>query len=139
VREVGVILVGVHIRRGDYLTWRGGQYYYSDSQYRVLMDRVKGAFSPRRVRFLVCSNEKVKGEAFGGLDWYGGPGGEIEDLVSLSVCDYILGPPSSYTRWAAFIGGVPLLVVEDPETPVTEEMFRDALDSPWARHETVQP
>jgi hypothetical protein len=25
--------LGVHIRRGDYRTWQGGKYYYTDDQY----------------------------------------------------------------------------------------------------------
>ena len=27
------IKLGIHVRRGDYKTWQGGKYYYSDDQY----------------------------------------------------------------------------------------------------------
>jgi hypothetical protein len=35
-----------------------------------------------------------------------GTGQFIEDLYSLSLCDYIFGPPSTYSLWAAMYGGI---------------------------------
>ena len=32
----------------------------------------------------------------------------ITDLYGLSSCDYIMGPPSSYSQWASFVGNVPI-------------------------------
>ena len=44
------------------------------------------------------------------MDWTPGPGTEIGDLYSLAACDYIIGPPSTYTQWASFYGQVPRFV-----------------------------
>jgi hypothetical protein len=49
-----------------------------------------------------------------GLDVHPGPGHLVADLAALSGCDWLLGPPSSFSAWAAFAGNRPLLVVEDP-------------------------
>lgn len=38
----------------------------------------------------------------------------IEDMYSLAECDYIIGPPSTYTMWASFYGEVPLYMVDNP-------------------------
>lgn len=36
----------------------------------------------------------------------------IEDLYALSKCDYIFGPPSTFSMWASFYGEVPLKFFE---------------------------
>jgi hypothetical protein len=35
-------------------------------------------------------------------------GSAVEDLYSLARCDYLLGPPSTFSLWASFYGNVPL-------------------------------
>ncbi len=35
----------------------------------------------------------------------------ITDLYTLAQCDYIIGPPSTYSMWASFYGNVPLLKI----------------------------
>ena len=32
----------------------------------------------------------------------------VGDLYALARCDYIMGPPSTYTQWASFYGNAPL-------------------------------
>jgi len=36
----------------------------------------------------------------------------VEDLYALAECDYIIGPPSTYTLWASFYGDTPLWFME---------------------------
>ncbi|HEY0077479.1 MAG TPA: hypothetical protein VGB73_02455 [Pyrinomonadaceae bacterium] len=118
------VLVGVHIRQGDYRTHLGGRYFYELEVYASLMERVAATLGAegRRVRFLICSNEPQEGDALSRLSWTAGTGHLVEDLYALAACDYILGPPSTFTMWASFYGEVPLYFVEDPErTPRTED------------------
>ncbi|MFN5837557.1 MAG: hypothetical protein ACK47J_12755, partial [Pseudanabaena sp.] len=42
-----------------------------------------------------------------------GINGIIEDLYSMAKCDYLIGPPSTYSMWASFYGMVPLLHIYD--------------------------
>lgn len=37
--------------------------------------------------------------------------GPVPDLYSLGPRDYILGPESTFSRWASFCGGKPLIVM----------------------------
>ena len=37
----------------------------------------------------------------------------VENLYSLSKCDFLVGPPSSYIGWSAFYANKPLLTIED--------------------------
>ncbi|MCJ7694471.1 MAG: hypothetical protein MUO40_03510, partial [Anaerolineaceae bacterium] len=57
-----------------------------------------------KVRFLITSNEKQDSNYFSEFDHVIGNGHPIEDLYSLAKCDYITGPPSTYSSWAAYYG-----------------------------------
>ena len=105
------VLVGVHLRRGDYSKWADGKYYYSDNAMSELMQQMVKLLPERKVRFLVVSNESVDRRNFNKLDIGKGPGDPISDLYSLAACDYIMGPPSTFTMWASFFGNVPLYTI----------------------------
>jgi Glycosyl transferase family 11 len=109
------ILVGVHIRHGDYRTYQGGKYFYGLDAYAALMKAAEELFAGRRVRFLVCSNAEHDAETFARFRHTRGTGHVVEDLYALARCDYLLGPPSTFSMWASFYGDVPLYTVEDPQ------------------------
>jgi hypothetical protein len=117
-------VVGVHVRRGDYLAFKEGRFYYSHDQYRRLMEGIEAVYADRDVSFLVCSDEPLPPFAFRGLDIVRGTGGELEDLYSFAACDALVGPPSTYTHWASYYGGVPLYHVQDPEAAPQLNDFR---------------
>lgn len=111
-RREGVLLVGVHIRHGDYRTAGGGTHYY-ETEYYVALMRQLVATSDKPLQFMVCSDEPVNPSDFAGLDIHSGPGTAIEDMYALAACDYIIGPPSSFSGWASFYGQVPLYFITD--------------------------
>jgi hypothetical protein len=115
LRRTCTPLVGVHIRRGDYRAFLGGRYFYEVSAYAGLIGRLRDAFGPR-TGFLVCSHEPDVCAALPRSNVQSGPGHEVEDLYALASCDYIIGPPSTYTMWASFHGRAPLHVWVDPNT-----------------------
>lgn len=117
------ILCGIHIRQGDYLQYKSGSWYYSTEQYVAKMQEFSELFSNiRPVRFIVCSDECLPQGAFQGLSVTFGSGQFVEDMMTLSQCDYILGAPSTYSAWASFYGDVPLRFLFD-QAPLTEESF----------------
>jgi hypothetical protein len=122
-RKGGAILVGVHLRRGDYGKWAGGKYMYDDNVYSGLMRQVSATLPDRDVRFLLVSNEPVDRGNYAGLDIALGPGDPVGDLYSLAACDYIMGPPSTFTAWASFVGNVPCCSIDDPSTPLQLDRF----------------
>lgn len=104
-------IIGVHIRRGDYIEWLDGIYYYVDEDYYYVMKtlREKLKLKGKKVKFLLCSNEKIEFANFQGLDYFVIPESSgSKDLYALSKCSYIVGPPSSYSQWASFMGKVPV-------------------------------
>lgn len=116
-RGLGAVLVGVHIRHGDYQQHLGGRFFIPFAAYAAMMQRMCALLAPRRVAFLVCSNAVIPPDAFAGLAVVNGPGHPVSDITALAGCDYLLGPPSSFSAWAAFTGMRPLLVVEDAAMP----------------------
>lgn len=117
------LLVGVHIRRGDYQQFVDGKYFFSLDEYLKKMKEVKQALADKNVRFVVCSNEKIDPDFFSGMQVTLGPGHLVKDMYLLAKCDYIMGPPSTYTLWASFYGRKPLCQIRDTQTRIDMNQF----------------
>lgn len=131
MRETADIVVGVHIRRGDYATWHNGRFFYELEDYHRFMISIKQLYHDRRVSFFISSNEDFPLDIFEGCECrrFGRePSGAILDLYTLSLCDRIIGPFSSYSRWASFIGEVPLCFIESAQQQFTDESFSKIVD-----------
>jgi len=131
MRQKVDIVVGVHIRRGDYATWNDGRFFYKLEEYHQFMLRIQQLYKDKHVGFFISSNEDFSLDIF--EDCYcqrfgKEPSGAILDLYTLSVCDRIIGPFSSYSRWASFIGEVPLCFLETREQQFTEQSFAKIVD-----------
>jgi hypothetical protein len=120
------LLIGVHIRRGDYETFQGGKYYFAYSDYRNFMRQITKIIPTRKAKFLVCSDEPIDTDYFVeiGVPVTKGIGHPVEDLYCLAECDYLIGPPSTYTMWASFYGQVPLATVTDAKAKLRLRDFR---------------
>jgi len=105
------IIVGIHIRRGDYKEWLDGIYYFSDQEYYHTMKNIEEQLSQnaKKVKFFISSNESINLDNFEGLDCFIIPQSSgSKDLYALSKSNYIVGPPSSFSQWASFYGKVPV-------------------------------
>jgi len=125
------IVVGVHIRRGDYATWNDGRFFYELEDYRQFMLRLQALYSDKKMAFFISSNEDFSLDVFAGCvcrRFGKEPSGAILDLYTLSVCDRIIGPISSYSRWASFIGEVPLCFLESKDQQFTDDSFSKIKD-----------
>ena len=131
LREQYNIVVGVHIRRGDYATWHNGRFFYDLNDYHNFMLKVQDLHPNKRIVFFISSNENFSTDVFEGCicrRFGKEPSGAILDLYTLSLCDLIMGPFSSYSRWASFIGEVPLCFIESKEQQFTKESFSKITD-----------
>ena len=108
LRQNADMVVGVHVRQGDYRGWRGGKFFFPVAQYAAWMREFAGQFPGKKVAFCVCSDEPRTPDEFAGLTVGFGPGFPAGDLFALARCDYIFGPASTFTQWASFYGGKPL-------------------------------
>jgi len=126
MRQTSDLIVGVHIRRGDYATWNDGRFFYELEDYRQFMLRIQALYQNKRVSFFISSNEDFPLDTFKGCNCrrFGKePSSAILDLYTLSICDLMIGPFSTYSRWASFIGEVPLCFLETKDQQFTENSF----------------
>jgi len=105
-------LVGVHIRRGDYRVYRGGRWYYEDDVYRAVMEAFERQLG-RDVGFVIASNAPIESGHFAPLAVAQAPGHLVVDMLSLAGCDYIAGPPSTFSGCASFLGAKPIFWMTD--------------------------
>jgi hypothetical protein len=131
LKQVSDLVVGVHIRRGDYATWNNGRFFYELEDYHQFMLRIQNLYKDRDVSFFISSNEDFSLSIFEGCKcrrFEKEPSCAILDLYTLSVCDCIIGPISSYSRWASFIGEVPLCFLESKDQQFTKNSFSKIVD-----------
>jgi hypothetical protein len=110
------VIIGVHIRRGDYSRFEGGKYFYTDDVYVEKMQQVQQQIiaSGKTCLFLICSNESLDIHNFPAeLNIQFESRHFITDLYCLAATDGIIGPPSTFSSWASFYGKVPLAHIRD--------------------------
>ena len=98
-------LVGVHVRKGDYRTWKNGIYFFEDAVYQTYMNNLDAELcnkTGKKTMFIVFSNENVQIKStetnlISKNPWY-------VDQKMMSLCDYLIGPPSTFTLWASYLG-----------------------------------
>jgi hypothetical protein len=121
VRTQGNVVLGVHMRKRDYRDFFGGRYFYSDAEYRSFMIQIKEQVEALgfSLTCLLCSDEPIDLSAFQDLDVHYIPQTTpLVDLYALSGCDFIVGPPSTFSQWASYYGLTPLLLVWDKIKPL---------------------
>ncbi len=131
MKDSADIIIGIHIRRGDYATWNDGRFYFSLDEYHSFMIQLKEQFEDKQVAFFISSNEMFSLDIFKECKCFrftNEPSAAILDLYTLSICDYIVGPISSYSRWASFIGEVPLLFLENHKQIIEIGHFSKIID-----------
>ncbi|MFT7343626.1 MAG: hypothetical protein ACI9XP_000200 [Lentimonas sp.] len=120
----GIIVVGVHIRRGDYKTWMSGKYHFEDSVFLDNMRQLQGEINQQQKEtfFIIFSNEQIKiheneNVAVSKNEWF-------IDHHLMSCCNYLIGPPSTFTLWASYIGKVPYYQIPNKDAKISLNSFK---------------
>jgi hypothetical protein len=122
-RELGDLLVGVHIRQDDYRQWKNGIHFYETERYVQWMRELTERNPDNKIVFLVCASNALDESLFHDLSVVNGPGSPAGDLHALSLCDKIIGPPSTFSGWASYHGEVPICVLLDANASVASKDF----------------
>ena len=126
--SASAVKLGVHIRRGDYKTWMGGRFFFDDQQYIQFIRHVSTLLAGKQVDVYICTNDfhldKAKyRQELAPLRVSFPAGSPAEDLCLLSECDYLIGPPSSYTLIASMYRNTPLCWMQGDLSVVTMQSF----------------
>ena len=105
--------LGVHIRRGDYAQWRNGQYFFDDAVYAAYINKFAEMHPDKTIHVYLSTNDsQVTADAYQQLcpkvAVHHLQGSAPEDLFMLSECDYVIGPPSTFSLVAAMYRDIPL-------------------------------
>lgn len=108
--------VAIHIRRTDYKHHDNGKYYYEIEEYISVMKQIKAKYYDKNLLFIVFSDESWELSEFKdvGSAVMISPFLEdfVVDLFLISNCELIVGPPSSFTQFASWLGQKQLSPIE---------------------------
>lgn len=122
----GEILLAVHIRRGDYKEWLDGKFYFEDDVYIDKIHQVLEQLG-QPAKIILFSNDPnlnygVYQQAFGNV--LRSENSVAADHFLMSKCDYIIGPPSTFTMWASLIGETQFLHFHSKDDIIQTDRFR---------------
>lgn len=107
-------VIGVHIRQGDYATWRGGIYLIPQARARTILDEYLDVTGTKAadVCFVITSDGPVDTSLFGNLHTWVSKENAIHDLFLLSSTDAIVGSNSTFGAFASYYGNIPFIVMQ---------------------------
>ena len=87
------------------------------------MNSVVKLFNRKKIKFFIGSNIPQNQGLFYNFNCGFGSGHLIEDMYALAECDYVVGPPSSYSMWASFYGDKPLYTIRNVNKTINLKYF----------------
>lgn len=133
--------IGLHIRRGDYKTFKNGRLFFTDDVYiNYLKDAIRQYGDGKNIRVFVCSNDRKLDKdryvnAFPNTEIIFSDGTPDEDLCLLSHCDILIGTVSTFSLVASMYRDLPICWIDNKDVPVKgakfhrfDYLFRHILD-----------
>lgn len=125
INRLKTSIIGIHIRKGDYKTWKDGKYYFEDETYLSFMENMEKEIlkkENKKCLFIIFSNVKTSFEESENIQisnntWY------IDHFI-MGKCDYLIGPPSTFTMWASYIGKTKYLHMESSSQKIDLKHFK---------------
>ena len=120
------VIIGVHIRRGDYKYYANGIYYYSDDLYIAKIRQLINILNTDKYKILLFSDDRTLTIEEFKKDFKEvviTNGTELVDHYLMSKCDYIIGPPSTFSLWASYIGETPFYHFKNADDKISLDKF----------------
>jgi len=107
-------IVGVHIRQGDYKTWRNGNYFIEQKRVREIINEYILTFNKQKeeICLFIASDGPVDVSHFSGLNVVISKNNAIADLFLLASTDIIIGSNSTFGPFASYYGNIPFIVMQ---------------------------
>ena len=101
------------------------EYCFEDNVYIDIIQQLNSLlYYNGPVTYLICSDEKIDKCAFNYFNIYFSKEDPVVDLLLLSKCDYIIGPPSTFSLWASYYGKVPLFTIKNNQVKLDLQDFK---------------
>lgn len=112
LRQEHDFVLAVHVRQGDYKEYMDGSFFLSLQEYGVAIRSVLSSLEVRNPAVVILSNSNQDLSSLDDVTAIHGPGDAISDMQVMSMSDMILAVPSTFSRWASFVGEVPLCYID---------------------------
>jgi hypothetical protein len=123
IKEFDVVL-GVHIRQGDFRTWQGGKYFYDYATYKRLIDEFIGYQNGKRTIVIYFSDKELDTSRLNcPVEYIVSKNKYYIDYKIMGKCNYLIGPPSTFTAWASFVYNVPYMHIEHADQRIKMNDF----------------
>ncbi|EPG76042.1 glycosyltransferase, family 11 domain protein [Leptospira fainei serovar Hurstbridge str. BUT 6] len=119
-------IVAVHHRRKDYREWLNGKFFFEIDDIKRKMAEVSEVLKEagfQKILFIIFSDEKDAEYSIPSVNVQMSDGTTAEDLYFMSRCDFIIGPPSTFSGWASFSGRVPIFHIFSLREKIRLESF----------------
>jgi len=105
-------VIGVHIRQGDYRTFKRGKYFVDQGRIREILDEFISVYKINKDQtvFFIASDGHIENNYFNGLSTYVSGENAAVDMFSLASTDVIIGSDSTFGDFAAYYGNIPHIV-----------------------------
>jgi hypothetical protein len=114
------VIVGMVVRHGDY---RNTRHFYPFEEYVDLMRHIKTLFPKEQVGFFIASDEEQNTSCIRDVVHYFRPFHPLENLFTLSRCDYLVSVPSTFAGSASFLGDVPIAFLKSMDSRIALSDF----------------
>jgi hypothetical protein len=128
-RLTDILLVAVHIRHGDYKTWRDGACYFEEEVYAASMRKLLLTYDNkgRPLHFILITEAGIRLEAFEGLPFHFFGSQSIGvDQALLQQSDYIISTLSTFSMWPSFLHDIPQGIISTKSVPLNWNDFKVA-------------
>ena len=112
LRKDNDIVCGILVRQTDYISWQNGKYFFETCDYINCINIISSVLYKYRVGFFIATDQEQNENLFSNINCILRIGEPIENLYTLSYCDFLVGPPSSFIGWSAFYGQKDLFTIE---------------------------
>ncbi|MBW4052015.1 MAG: hypothetical protein HIU85_11225 [Proteobacteria bacterium] len=128
------VVVGLLARQTDYRIWNDGRFYFSTAQYARWIRQLVDLRVGRNIVVVLASEAWQDPKELCGLPYAFAPGAKnlkghwFDSFAALSLCDFVISPPSTFSATAAFIGHIPVLPLTRGEQDLNAaDMLHNAL------------
>lgn len=97
------LLIGVHIRLTDFRQWQSGKHFIPVERYIEEMRALVQINAGTKLAFLIACDEELPDELFKEFSIIRSDGRPLHDFCTLSMCDFVIGSISGFSKIAAFL------------------------------------
>jgi len=118
-------VIGIHVRQGDYKSFKDGAYWVPQARFREILDEylLERGLYPTDVSLFIASDGPIDESVFSGFTKVISKEDAVTDLFTLARTDIIIGSDSSFGAFASWYGNIPHIVVT--KTPIDWQYYRD--------------